>query len=323
MRHITIRQIKIFESVARNLSFSRAAEDLHLTQPAVSMQIKQMEGQAGLPLFQHQGKRIMLTEGGSLVLQHCRVILADLNAAEQSLANLMTGGIQRLRVGMITSGSHFFPHLMHSFMQGKSTVDLDMKVRSREQLLTMLHDEQIDLAVMVHAPEFPNIVARPFGANPYVLVSSAAHPLAFEQAVPYARIASECLIVREGGTDTRGVADETFRSQQASPRFMELGCAEAIKQSVIAGMGISLLAAQEVQSEVRAGLLKVLDVQGFPLKRHWHVVHRADRPLPPAARDFRQFLVTQAGAWLARFTGIAGMQMGTEDALLPRVPLSS
>ena len=323
MRHITIRQIKIFESVARNLSFSRAAEDLHLTQPAVSMQIKQMEGQAGLPLFQHQGKRIVLTEGGSLVLQHCRVILADLNAAEQSLANLMTGSIQRLRVGMITSGSHFFPHLMHSFMQGKSTVDLDMKVRSREQLLTMLHDEQIDLALMVHAPEFPNIVAKPFGANPYVLVASTAHPLAFEQAVPYARIASECLIVREGGTDTRGVADETFRSQQASPRFMELGCAEAIKQSVIAGMGISLLAAQEVQSEVRAGLLKVLDVQGFPLKRHWHVVHRVDRPLPPAARDFRQFLVTQAGAWLARFTGIAGMQMSTEDVLFPRVPLSS
>lgn len=321
MRHITIRQIKIFESVARNLSFSRAAEDLHLTQPAVSMQIKQMEGQAGLPLFQHQGKRIVLTEGGSLVLQHCRVILADLNAAEQSLANLMSGGIQRLRVGMITSGSHFFPHLMHSFMQGKSTVDLDMQVRSREQLLTMLHDEQIDLAVMVHAPELPNIIARPFGANPYVLVASTTHPLAFEQAVPYARIASECLIVREAGTDTRGVADETFRSEETSPRFMELGCAEAIKQSVIAGMGISLLAAQEVQSEVRAGLLKVLDVQGFPLKRHWHVVHRADRPLPPAARDFQQFLVTQAGAWLARFTGIAGMQMNTEDTLGPLAPL--
>ncbi|CDG85321.1 LysR substrate-binding domain-containing protein [Janthinobacterium agaricidamnosum] len=307
MKHITIRQIKIFESVARNLSFSRAAEDLHLTQPAVSMQIKQMEGQAGLPLFQHHGKRITLTEGGSLILRHCRVILADLNAAEQSLADLMAGGIQRLRVGLITSGSHFFPHLIHSFMQGKTTIDLDMKVRSRDQLLTMLRDEQIDLAVMVHPPEFPNIAARPFGANPFVLVASASHPLALEHNIAYARIASECLIVREGGTDTRGVADETFRSQEASPRFMELGCAEAIKQSVIAGMGISLLAAQEVQSEVRAGLLKVLDVQGFPLKRHWNVVHRADRPLPPAARDFQQFLLTEAGAWLAHFTGIEGI----------------
>lgn len=315
MRHITIRQIKIFESVARNLSFSRAAEDLHLTQPAVSMQIKQMEGQAGLPLFQHHGKRITLTEGGSLVLQHCRVILADLNAAEQSLANLMTGGIQRLRVGMITSGSHFFPHLLHSFMQGKTMIELDMKVRSRDQLLTMLRDEQIDLAVMVHPPESPNIVARPFGANPYALVSAASHPLAFEQNIPYARIASECLIVRESGTDTRGVADETFRNQEAPPRFMELGCAEAIKQSVIAGMGISLLAVQEVQSEVRAGLLKVLDVQGFPLTRHWNVVHRADRPLPPAARDFRQFLLTEAGAWLQHFSGIDGIHVSMDKRL--------
>src|SRR5580698_3701376 len=123
MRNITIRQMKIFESVARNLSFSRAAEDLHLTQPAVSMQIKQMEDQAGLPLFLHTGKRISLTEAGKLILGHCRVILADLKAAEQSLVDLMTGGIQRLRVGLITSGSYFFPHLINSFVRGRTGVD--------------------------------------------------------------------------------------------------------------------------------------------------------------------------------------------------------
>ncbi|WNC93543.1 LysR substrate-binding domain-containing protein [Paraburkholderia sp. FT54] len=327
MRNITIRQLKTFESVARNLSFSRAAEDLHLTQPAVSMQIKQMEDQAGLPLFCHTGKRISLTEAGKLILRHCRVILADLKTAEQSLADLMTGGIQRLRVGLITSGSYFFPHLINSFMQGKTGVDLDMTVRSRDQLITLLRSDQIDLAVMVHAPDGPAIVAEPFAPNPFVLVAAPTHPLAYEADIPYARIALECLIVRESGTDTRNAANETFCSRESTPRFMEIGCEEAIKQSVMAGMGISFLSAQAVQSEVRAGLLKVLDVQGFPLKRHWCVAHRADRPLPPAARDFRQFLLTEGGTRLEDFTGIdsvhTGMDLQRPDHAAPETRMTA
>jgi DNA-binding transcriptional LysR family regulator len=299
MKHITLRQIKIFESVARNLSFSRAAEDLHLTQPAVSMQIKQMEGLAGLPLFQHSGKRIALTEGGSLVLRHCQVILADLNAAEQSLADLMTGAVQRLRVGLITSGSRFFPHMINAFLQQHAGLELDMQVRPREQLLSMLRADQLDLAVMVRAPSLPSLAAEPFAANPFVLVASPMHPLAAERGIPVARIASECLLVRESGTDTRIVADDIFLSLSNPPRFMELGCSEAIKQSVIAGMGVSLLSAQEVQADVRAGLLTVLAVQGLPVKRQWHVVHCGDRPLPSVARGFRQFLLDEAALRLA------------------------
>jgi DNA-binding transcriptional LysR family regulator len=299
MKHITLRQIKIFESVARNLSFSRAAEDLHLTQPAVSMQIKQMEGLAGLPLFQHSGKRIALTEGGSLVLRHCQVILADLNAAEQSLADLMTGAVQRLRVGLITSGSRFFPHMINAFLQQHAGLQLDMQVRPREQLVSMLRADQLDLAVMVRAPSLPSLAAEPFAANPFVLVASPMHPLAAEREIPVARIASECLLVRESGTDTRIVADDIFLSLSNPPRFMELGCSEAIKQSVIAGMGVSLLSAQEVQADVRAGLLTVLAVQGLPVKRQWHVVHCGDRPLPSVARGFRQFLLDEAALRLA------------------------
>jgi LysR family transcriptional regulator, low CO2-responsive transcriptional regulator len=312
MKNITIRQLKIFESVARNLSFSRAAEDLHLTQPAVSMQIKQMEEQAGSPLFHHTGKRISLTEAGELILRHCRVILADLKAAEQSLVDLMSGSIQRLRVGLITSGSYFFPHLINSFMQARTGIDLDMTVRSRDHLITLLRNEQIDLAVMVHAPDGPAIVAEPFAPNPFVLVAAPTHPLAYEPDIPFARIALERLIVRESGTDTRNVANDTFFNHESTPRFMEIGCEEAIKQSVMAGLGISFLSALAVQSEVRAGLLKVLDVRGFPLKRQWCVVHRADRPLPPAARDFRQFLLTEGGTRLEHFTGIESVHTGMD-----------
>ena len=315
MRNITIRQLKIFESVARNLSFSRAAEDLHLTQPAVSMQIKQMEDHAGLPLFTQAGKRIALTEAGKVMLRHSMVILADLKAAELSINNLKAGGAQRLRVGLVTSGSYFFPHLIGAFLHGKDDVELDMTVRSRDQLIALLRSDQIDLAVMVHAPDDPAIVAEAFAPNPFVLVAAPTHPLAYERNIPYVRIAHECLIVRESGTDTRSAANSTFGNHESTPRFMEIGCAEAIKQSVMAGMGISFLSAQAVQFEVRAGLLTVLDVQGFPLKRHWCVVHRADRHLPPAALDFRQFLLTEGGARLEQFTGIDKVHTGMD--LLP------
>jgi len=305
MRHITIRQIKIFESVARNLSFSRAAEDLHLTQPAVSMQIKQMEGQAGLPLFHQTGKRVALTDGGALVLRHCRVILADLKAAEESLADLVTCGSRRLRVGMVTSGSNVFPHLIHAFVEEHHVADLEMTVRPRDQLLALLQTEQIDLALMVREPDATNLMAQRVGAHPFVMVASAGHALARDADIPLERILRECLIVRERGTDTRGVTDETFHDYPSASRSMELGCAEAVKQSVIAGIGVTILSALEVQAEVRAGTLAVLDVQGFPLQRHWHAVHRADRPLPAVAQDFRQFLLANAPASLAQCSDIA------------------
>ena len=312
MKNITIRQLKTFESVARNLSFSRAAEDLHLTQPAVSMQIKLVEDLAGMPLFLHAGKRISLTEAGKLMLRHSMTILADLKAAEQSFATLKTGSPLRLRVGVITSGSCLFPHLISAFVHRMTGLDLDLKVRSRDQLIASLHNEEVDLAIMVHAPDDPAIVTEPFAPNPFVLVSSPTHPLAHERSIPLSRIASECLIVRENGTDTRSAANEAFRHLSSPPRFMEISSAEAIKHSVMADMGISFLPTQTIQSEVRAGLLTVLDVQGFPVKRHWCLVHRADRHLQPAALEFRQFLLEEGSDRLAHFTGIDKVQTGMD-----------
>lgn len=300
MKNITLRQFRIFESVARNLSFSRAAEDLHLTQPAVSMQIKQMEGLAGLPLFLQTGKRIALTDGGRLILRHCQVILADLSAAEQSLADLVTGGVQKLRVGLITSAGSCFPHLLRAFLAERTNIDLDLTVRSRDHLLQLLRCDQLDLAVMLHPPAMRGVVATRFADHPFVLVAASTHPLACERDIAPERLASERLIVREAGTDTRLAADDALLGHGAAPRLMELGCNEAVKQSVIAGMGIGLLAARDVAAEVRTGLLCVLDVPNLAVMQHWHVVHRGERSLPRAARDFRQFLLDEAAARLDR-----------------------
>jgi len=304
MKNITIRQMRIFESVSRHLNFSRAAEDLHLTQPAVSMQIKQMEDQAGMPLFLHIGKRISLTETGKLILHHCLIILADMRAAEQSLSALVDGSVRHLRIGLITSASYFFPRLINAFVRERGRIELHMTVRNREQLIGLLRNEEIDLAVMVQTPESHLLVAEPFARNPFVLVASPTHALTHETDIPLTRILSECLIVRENGTDTRNVANQIFFGRETVPRLMELGCEEAIKQSVIAGMGISFLSAQAVQSEVRAGLLTILDVQGFPVERQWRLARRADRALPPAACDFRDFLLEDGSARLAQLTGI-------------------
>src|ERR1700682_6407504 len=168
MKNITLRQLKTFERVARTLSFSRAAEELHLTQPAVSMQIKQLEEQAGISLFNQTSKRISLTQAGELMLRHSLLILADLKAAEKSFASLKAGGTGRLRVGLITSGSYFFPHLISAFMHGKTEIDLDLTVRSRDHLITLLRSDRIDLAVMIHAPDDPAILAETFAPNPFV-----------------------------------------------------------------------------------------------------------------------------------------------------------
>ena len=302
MKNITIRQITIFESVARHLNFSRAAEELHLTQPAVSMQIRHVEDQVGLPLFLHAGKRIVLTEAGELTLRHCLVILADMRAAEQSLRALSHGTVQHLRVGLITSASYFFPSLIHSFVQDRPHIELQMTVRRRAQLLALLADEQIDLAVIVQAPDSPFLVAEPFADNPSVIVAAPGHPLVYERDIPLDRIARECLLVRERGTDTRNTADEVFCGHRIAPRLMELGCEEAIKRSVIAGMGVSVLSAQAVHAELNTGLLKALDVRGFPLQREWRVAHRADRHLPPAARDFHTFLLQEGRERFAALT---------------------
>jgi DNA-binding transcriptional LysR family regulator len=276
------------------------------------MQIKQMEEQAGISLFSRTGKRISLTQAGELMLRNSLLILADLKAAEQSFASLRAHGAERLRVGLVTSGSYIFPHLISEFLHGKTEVDLDLTVRSREHLIALLRSDQIDLAVMVHAPDDPAIVTETFAPNPFVLVSAPTHPLAQEYDIPCSRIARECLIVRESGTDTRSATNDIFCSHQSTPRFMEIGCAEAIKQAVVAGMGISFLSAHTVQPEVRSGLLKVLDVQGLPLERHWRVAHRADRRLAPAALDFRQFLISEGGTRLEHFAGIDRVHTGVE-----------
>jgi len=293
MKNLTLRQLKTFESVARHRSFSRAADDLCLTQPAVSMQIKQMEDMLGVVLFTHIGKRIELSEAGELLLHHCRVIMGQFVEAQKSLESLKVGAGRPLRVGIITSGSYFFPRLVSTFSHRHAGVEFDLTVRNRDQLVERLRHDQIDLAVMLHAPDDAQMTAQGFAPTPFVIVAAPSHPLARAANIHLSRITDDCLIVRETGTDTRNAMNDVFSSHMAHSRLIEIPCAEAIKQSVMTGMGISFLSAHAVQLELQAGLLAILDVQGFPIQREWCVVHRADKSLSGTALAFKQFLLTE------------------------------
>lgn len=304
MKNATLRQLKVFEAVARHLSFSRAAEELHLTQPAVSTQVRKLQEHAGLPLFEQLGKKIHLTPAGARMLDSSREIIQKFQEAEEAMAQFkgVSGG--RLNVTVISAGDYFFPRLLVEFAQRHDGVTLNFGVCNREELLGQLQDNRTDLAVMVRPPEGLDTVAEPFAPHPYVIVAPPGHPLARSRRIPAARIAQEPFVVREQGSDTWNSMVEAFGAHL--PRLnvaMEIRSTETIKQAVMAGMGVSFLSAHTVSRELKAGSLAVLDVQGFPLKLHWYVVHRRAKRLPPVAQAFKAFLLRDGAKLIEQQVG--------------------
>ena len=305
MRHATLRQLKVFEAVARHRSFSRAAEELHLTQPAVSTQVRKLEDHAGLPLFEQLGKKIHLTPAGAQMLQSSREIIQKFQEAEEAMAQYkgVSGG--RLNVSVISAGDYFFPRLLVEFAQRHAGVTLNFGVCNREELLAQLKENVTDLAVMVRPPEDADTVAEPFAPHPYVIVAAPTHPLAKTPRIAMSRIVREPFVVREKGSDTWNSMMDGFGTQLANVNItMEIRSTETIKQAVMAGMGVSFLSAHTVSRELQAGSLVVLDVQGLPLMLNWFVVHRRAKRLPPVAQAFKNFLMQDGAALIDRALGV-------------------
>ena len=301
MKHATLRQLKVFEAVARHRSFSRAAEELHLTQPAVSTQVRKLEDHAGLPLFEQLGKKIHLTPAGAQMLQSSREIIQKFQEAEEAMAQYkgVSGG--KLNVSVISAGDYFFPRLLVEFAQRHPGVTLNFGVCNREELLAQLDANQTDLAVMVRPPTDGDTVAEPFAPHPYVVVAAPGHPLVGKKRIPVTRIAREPFIVREKGSDTWNSMEEGFGERIGELNIaMEIKSTETIKQAVMAGMGVSFLSAHTISRELRSGAIAVLDVAGFPLMLNWYVVHRHTKRLPPVAQAFKDFLLAEGAALVER-----------------------
>jgi DNA-binding transcriptional LysR family regulator len=305
LRNATLRQLKIFETVARRLSFSRAAEELYLTQPAVSTQVKQLEEHAGLPLFEQLGKRIYLTPAGNEMLHYSRAILEQFREADDAMARLkgISGGT--LNVAVISAGDYFFPRLLAAFTQRNTDVRLNLAVHNREELLHQLSDNLTDLAVMVRPPRDMDTVNVSFAPHPYVIVAPPDHPLVERRNMPLEALADEPFIVRERGSDTWNSMEEGFAGRLSNLNVaMEITSTETIKQAVIAGMGLSFLSAHTISMELQVGKLAVLDIEGFPVMLNWFVVHRNNKRLPPVALAFKQFLIEEGAAQIEAITQI-------------------
>lgn len=290
MKNATLRQLKVFETVARLLSFSRAAEELHLTQPAVSIQVKKLEGHAGLALFEQLGKKIYLTPAGAELLSYSRVIIQQFQSAEEALDQFkgVSGG--KLNVAVISAGDYFFPRLLVEFASRHKNVTLNFTVHNREELLHQLVDNMTDLAIMVRPPADMDTINEAFAPHPYVIVAPPNHPLAQKSRIPMSVLMREQFVVREKGSDTWHSMQDGFGEHFAHINIgMEIKSTETIKQAVIAGMGISFLSAHTISQELQAGSLVVLDVRDFPLMLNWYVVHRKNKHLPPVAEAFKNF----------------------------------
>ena len=301
MKNATLRQLKVFESVARLNSFSRAAEELHLTQPAVSTQVKKLEEHAGNALFEQFGKKIHLTAAGTELLEISRAIIAQFEAAEHAMTQLRGVAGGRLNVGVISAGDYFFPHLLVEFLRRQPGVTLNFTVHNREGLLTQIAQNLTDLGVMVRPPADADMIDEAFAPHPYVIVAAPGHPLASRRAISRARLMQEPFIVREKGSDTWNSMRESLGADiRRIDIAMEIPSTETIKQAVIAGMGVSFLSAHTVARELQAKSLAVLDVEGFPVLLNWYVVHHRMKRLPPVAQAFKAFLVKDAASLIGQ-----------------------
>lgn len=305
--NVTFRQLRVFAEVARQGSVQRAAEALHLTPPAVSMQIREVETQVGLPLFDRTGRRIMLSSAGEYFLTYARRLLGTLKEAEDAMARLTRVESGRLTIGMVSSAKYYLPRLLAQFHAEHPAVEVRLRLGNREDLVAAMQANEVDVSVMGRPPkDWPNR-AEPFAAHPHGLIVAPAHPFATMDAVPAEALAREPFIVRETGSGTRAALESYLGAHHLQPVFvMEMDSTEAIKQSVMAGMGVALVSLHTIGVERRLGMLAVPPVDGLPLMRRWHLVNAAGRLLSPAAEAFRYFVLERGERFLAAEFGETG-----------------
>jgi DNA-binding transcriptional LysR family regulator len=293
--HITLRQLTLFKAVAQHLSFTRAATELCLTQPAVSSQIKQLENHLEMPLFEQIGKRIYLTEAGQELYTACGDIFARIEMLERSL-NELQGSIKgQLKLSVVTTASYFTPHLFKAFSLNYPQVHLRLNVTNRTNVLERLANNEDDLVIMGQVPEQLQVASYQFLESPLVVLASPDHHLVGQKQIPLTRLVEERILLREVGSGTRLAMERCFAAQDLElSAEMELGSSEAIKQGVMAGLGISVLSKHTLTFELATGKIKLLEVEGFPLARYWYVAHLVDKQLSLVARTFLDFLLAKA-----------------------------
>jgi DNA-binding transcriptional LysR family regulator len=291
--NITFRQIKVFQAVARHLSYTQAAQALHLSQPAVSMQVKQLEENIGLPLFEHLGKKIYLTDAGREFYAYSQEFSRLLDEADEVMEGLKGVRSGRLRVSVASTANSFATRLLAGFSQLHSDVTISLDVTNRRSLLDQLQNNETDLVIMGRPPADLDLVTEPFMDNPLVVIAPPTHPLADQPNIPMKALQQETFVVREAGSGTR-IAMERFFSEQgvSLTTGMVMTSNEAIKQAVEAGLGLGIVSIHTLELEMETGRLVILDAENFPILRHWYLVYRQGKRLSPVAHAFRDYVLS-------------------------------
>jgi len=294
LKQATLHQLKVFEAVARHNSFTRAAEELFLTQPTVSMQVKQLTKAVGMPLFDQVGKRLSLTQAGEELVKTCREVFERLDQFEMTVADLKGLKQGRLRVAVITTAKYFVPRLLGPFCHRYPGIDISLQVTNHEYIVNRLSENLDDLYVMSQLPENIEITCQQILENPLVVVAPADHPLAQEKNISLERLGAEPFIMREPGSGTRKAVQTLFDEHKISLKVrLDLGSNEAIKQAIAGGLGISVLSAHTLALEGPTSELTILDVEQFPIERYWYAVYPSGKQLSIVARAFLEYLLKE------------------------------
>ncbi|MBC2730087.1 LysR family transcriptional regulator [Thiobacillus sp.] len=293
--NVTFRQLRLLEAVARHSSFTRASEELHLTQPAVSTQIKQLEEEVGMPLFEQMGKKIFLTEVGKEVYAFSRAIAQQFRDIESVLDDMK--GVKRgtLALTVTSTGKYFAPYLLASFLKRYPGTQVHLEVANREELVQQLQDNTPDMVIMGTPPDNIELQSQAFMQNPLVIIAPPDHPLVGVNRVPLSRLVEENFILRERGSGTRNAVERFF--QQRGIKFkasMEMSRNEAIKHAVMAGLGLGIVSLHTLEFELELGRVAILSVEGFPIMKEWYMVHRSGKRMSPIAQAFREFVLNEA-----------------------------
>jgi DNA-binding transcriptional LysR family regulator len=285
----------VFETVARLQNFTRAAEALHLTQPTISIQIKELTEAVGLPLFEQHGRKLRLTETGEDLLLTARAVFDTWSDFETRTAERKGLKRGRLRLSAVTTAEYFLPNLLGSFSQRYPDIDITLSVENRDRVVERLEKSEDDLAVMMMPPEHLAVIAEPFLENPLVIIAPKKHPLVDKPRLSLAALSAYPFVMREQGSGTRLAAQAFFASHQITLDVrMSLGSNEAIKHAVASGLGLSLLSRHTLRDDPAQEGIQILDVRGFPLKRSWYFVHRNDRALSPPGQAFLRHVAETA-----------------------------
>jgi DNA-binding transcriptional LysR family regulator len=295
LKHGILPQLRVFEASARLKSFARAAEELHLSQPTVSVQIKKLSETVGFPLFEQVGKRIYLTDAGQRVFAGCNDVFGALSSLEERLTEMRGLDSGHLQFAVTSTAKYFAPRLLGAFIQRYPGVETSLQVHNRSTLIERLRNNEDDLYMFADPPDQEEVMVQAILSNPLVVLARSDHPLAGERDIAFSRLANEPFLIREPGSGTRMVTLKLFEQQGLTPKIrMELSTNEAIREAILAGLGVSILSRYTLGLEPEQTKLVCLDVEGFPLESHWHFVYPVGKHLSVAARAFMDFARVEA-----------------------------